>query len=476
MIRISALVPVWNEERRLAASLEILLHHFSDQEKDGSEIVICADGCTDGTLNVAKEYAEKFPQIKIADWPERLGKGGGILNGLRFAGGDITVITDVDLSAPMEQLPKLVSQVASGKADLIIGSRNLAQSIITEKPPIHRKVLGKGFNLLFRLLFAEDFHDTQCGLKVVRTRVLRDLAEDLTVEGYAFDIDLIVKALRKGYKVVEVPVVWGYHKGSKVGALHQMFKMAHDLILVWLENKKREPRQRTSERMKRAFYDNVAGDTYHKATRSLFLPRSAWHRGKNILIAQFVGKHKKVLDVGCGSGAIVERLLPECDICGIDIGKGFVRFCQDRYGRSGKFSIVRSDARQIPFHSESFDYVICSEVLEHVRDRMAVLNEFFRSLRPGGRLILTTPKMSVRWCLLEAVWTRIRRKMIEIEHRPLTEGRLRYLVSLAGFRILTCRKILLGFLVLCVVEKPRTCACLAPCGSIHSADLVRDSN
>ena len=123
MIRISAPVPVWNEERRLAASLEILLHHFSDQEKDGSEIVICADGCTDGTLNVAKEYAEKFPQIKIADWPERLGKGGGILNGLRFAGVDITVITDVDLSAPLEQLPKLVSQVASGKADLIIGSR-----------------------------------------------------------------------------------------------------------------------------------------------------------------------------------------------------------------------------------------------------------------------------------------------------------------------------------------------------------------
>ena len=366
------------------------------------------------TVSIANEYSHEYPQVKVAYWPERLGKGGGILHGLRFASGDVIVIIDVDLSAPPYQISRLANLINSGVADLIVGSRNLQKSIITDKPPTHRKYLGRTFNFLFRLLFHKDFHDTQCGFKAIKSSVLRDLSDDLSIEGYAFDIDIILKALKKGYRVIEIPIVWGYRRGSKVNSLSLIFEMARSLLIIWLENQKRGPPESIDESGQKVFYDAIAGDTYYRAAKSWFLPRSLWHRVKNKLIAENVKKDAMVLDVGCGSGTIVERLLPIGNIYGIDIGKGFIKFCHDNYGDSKNSGFVLADARCIPFRTEAFDHVVCSEVLEHVHNPEVALNEFYRVLRNSGRLILTTPNISVRWGLIEAVWTRVRREMIEI--------------------------------------------------------------
>lgn len=241
-MKISVMIPVWNEEKRLASCIDSLLEYGSKNLDGNMEIIVCADGCTDETVNIANSYARRYPNVKLAEWPDRLGKGGGILNGVKMVDGDVVVITDVDLSASPEEIQKLVSPINSGKADFVVGSRSLAGSTITKKAPIHRIFLGRAFNFLFRMFFHADFHDTQCGFKAIKTGVLIKLCDDLTIEGYAFDIDLIVKALRHGYRVVEVSIVWGYKTGSKVDSLRQSYEMARSLLIVWLENLKREPK------------------------------------------------------------------------------------------------------------------------------------------------------------------------------------------------------------------------------------------
>jgi glycosyltransferase involved in cell wall biosynthesis len=238
-MNVSIMVPVWNEEARLRSCLEHLLNHVLKIERETSEIIICADGCTDNTLALANEYTRRYSQVKVAYWPERLGKGGGLIHGLSLVQGDAVVITDVDLAAPSDEIPKLISLIRSGEADLVLGSRYLPASKIVTRPPVHRRLLSKGFNFLFRTLFHSDIRDTQCGFKAIRTSTFKDLAKNTTVRGFAFDIDLVVKALRKGYSVVEVPIVWGYKEGSKVNSLNQVFAMSHSLLTVWLENRKR---------------------------------------------------------------------------------------------------------------------------------------------------------------------------------------------------------------------------------------------
>ena len=450
-MNISIIVPVWNEETRLKTCLDQLLKYAS-AEGALAEIIVCADGCTDGTLSIANQYAQESRRVKVAYWPERLGKGGGILNGLKLVSGDVVAITDVDLSAPPTEIAKLVGPFGSGSADLVLGSRNLRDSIIVERPPWYRTLLGRAFNFFFRALFHASFHDTQCGFKAIKTGAFRDLSEDLIIEGYGFDIDLIVKALERGYRILEVPIVWGYRKGSRVRLFHDIVSMARSLAIVWLESKKKNLTA-TDERSMKNFYDNVPGYTYHRATRSWFLPRAIWHRRKNRQVVECLAKDARVLDAGCGSGATVEALVPQAEVYGMDIGKGFVRFCQETYGKVGKSGFVLADVRHIPFCTGIFDSVICSEVIEHIHSRDVAIAEFYRVLRPAGLLILTTPNLSIRWSLLEAVWTRVRRRMIEIGHRSFSGRQLEYLLSSAGFRVLSRKTILFGCLCYFLAQK-----------------------
>jgi glycosyltransferase involved in cell wall biosynthesis len=451
----SILVPVWNEEARLPTCLEHLLDYASRERDLDVEIIVCSDGCTDRTLEIVNDYAKKYSQIKVANWPERLGKGGGTINGLRIADGDIVVVFDADLSTPASQISRLTSIIISGAADLAIGSRNVEGSIITEQPLVIRKILGKSFNFLFRMLFEMNFHDTQCGFKAIRTSVFKELSERMLIEGFAFDIDLIVRAIRRGYKVIEVPVTWGYRKGSKVDVTRQISEMLRSLLIVWLETKKRDPLAYPSELMMKSFYDSVPGDTYYFAERSLFLPRRLWHAMKNRQIERGVEKHSKVLEVGCGSGTVFGRLLPSRSVYAMDIGKGFVNFCHEKYKGNDDSGLVVADARYIPFRTETFDYVICSEVLEHLWRPETALQEFHSILRPNGRLIITTPNISVRWGLVEAIWTRIRRRMIETGHTAFSERRIRYLLLKRGFHILECRRILFGCILFFTAKKTK---------------------
>jgi len=413
----SIIIPVNNEEKRIYDCLDQLTLSIP---KD-YEIIVTADGCTDRTVEIAK----LFP-VKVVSFHEKLGKGGGILNASRFAKGKTIIFTDVDLSVSPDNIPRLVNALVD--SDVVLGSRNLDDSIIKVKPPVHRKILGKVFNWIFRRLFKIKIFDTQCGFKAIKKEVLQELRNDLHVEGFAFDADLIVKAYKKGFKINEIPIVWSYKKGSKVNSLQQIYSMGRDMLMIWLETKKREVMTRNLK----SFYDSIQGDVYEKACKSWFLPRRLWHLHKNREVVKKV-TGKRVLEVGCGSGTIVKRLLHKGkNVFGVDIGKKFLNFCHSSYKDA---FFCSADAEKLPFSDNSFDTIICSEVIEHLSEPEKSLKEFVRILHPNGELVITTPNISVRWALVEAIWTRIRRKMLETNHKCFTKKQLRFLLNSTGFTI-----------------------------------------
>ncbi len=235
----SIIIPANNEEKRIYDCLAKLTQSLP---KD-YEIIVTADGCIDRTVELAK----LFP-VKVVSCNKRLGKGGGILNGVRFAEGKAIVITDVDLSVSPSYIPNMVNALI--EADVVLGSRNLEDSVIKIKPPFYRVVLGRAFNWIFRRLFKIKIFDTQCGFKAIRREVFEDLSNDLQIEGYAFDADFIVKAHKEGFRIAEKPVVWSYKKGSRVNCLYQIYTMGRDLLMVWLETKNRPVQARKKNAIK----------------------------------------------------------------------------------------------------------------------------------------------------------------------------------------------------------------------------------
>jgi len=152
-MKCSIIVPAYNEEDRIADCLDQLLSSLPKNY----EIIVAADGCTDRTVEISKQ----FP-VKIATYHRPLGKGGGIMNALRFAEGETIVLCDVDLSVSPSQIPFLVKELQN--ADLVI-TRRIAYGY-----PLHRRFLSRIFNMLFRFLFRIDVCDTQCGFKAVEKK------------------------------------------------------------------------------------------------------------------------------------------------------------------------------------------------------------------------------------------------------------------------------------------------------------------
>lgn len=231
-MKVSIILPVYNEEERLPRALNRLVEYLIGQEIE-YEIIVAADGCTDKSVDIAEEYALENPNIIVVLNRDRLGKGGGFLNGCKVASGDVFFLYDVDMAVPPDEIPRILNMMNDERVDLIFGSRHLPKSIILVKAPVLRRFLSKTYNRFFRLLFGLDIRDSQCGFKAVRREVVEFLSPKLRKFGYAFDVELAVKASKYGFKIVEVPITWSYVEGSKIRILLQSFEIGKDTITLW---------------------------------------------------------------------------------------------------------------------------------------------------------------------------------------------------------------------------------------------------
>lgn len=225
--KISIIVPAFNEEADIERCLRETIDFFNSGYE--GEILVSIDGSQDRTFEIASECAKKDSKIKVLPPADvRLGKGGAIRRSISHAEGDIICMIDVDLSTHPSQLPLLIEEIRSGH-DIALGSR-YREGALVEYDPL-RLFLSKSYNFLFRLILSIDIRDTQCGFKAFKRSVFLDLESDIHSNGFAFDVDFIANAWKKGYKIKEVPVEW--HQARKT-SLHitDIPKMFWDLIKI----------------------------------------------------------------------------------------------------------------------------------------------------------------------------------------------------------------------------------------------------
>ncbi len=181
---------------------------------DFAEVLVVNDGSRDATAQVARDAG-----VRVIENPGNRGKGYTVRNGMLAARGQWILYTDADLSAPIGELEKLWTAVEKAGAQVAIGSRALDRSLVGVHQPRLREFVGRGFNVMMRLITALPFRDTQCGFKLFEARAAREIFGRQQLEGFGFDVEVLFIAQRLGYKSIEVPVRWDNVEGTKVSLL-----------------------------------------------------------------------------------------------------------------------------------------------------------------------------------------------------------------------------------------------------------------
>lgn len=228
-MKLSVVIPVFNEAARILPTLERIFTYVGAHYPD-YEVLLVDDGSTDDTAGLVQRQFGHQPQLQIVSYTPNHGKGYAVRSGGLRATGDVVLMTDADLSTPIEEIEKMLPLLDRGY-DLVIGSRALAGSDIRKRQPVYREGGGKLFNLLVRLVVLPTFHDTQCGFKLFRREPLLPVLHQLQIEGFAFDVEIIALAVGRGLQVAEVPVVWINSPTSRV-RLRAALRAFADLMLI----------------------------------------------------------------------------------------------------------------------------------------------------------------------------------------------------------------------------------------------------
>jgi len=232
--KVFIIIPSYNEEKRLGGTLDSYANYFSKSGMDDFEIMVVCNGCHDATPQIAADFSRRFPQIKVLNIPEKIGKGGALIRGMEMACGDTVAFVDADESTTPEELHKLIKEM--GDVEVVIGSRWLPGANILVKQPLSRRIASRGFNLLVRLVLGLHFKDTQCSAKVFTKRAINDVVSQLRTTNFAFDVELLYRLQKVGYQVKEVPVNWENKNGSTLSMRKAIPTMFLTVVRLRLED------------------------------------------------------------------------------------------------------------------------------------------------------------------------------------------------------------------------------------------------
>jgi len=209
------LIPAYNEERRIEPVLRDFARYFEEHFHGRFQLVVVLNGCRDNTLGVVQRVAAGFPSIRALDFPEPIGKGGALIEGLKLAPtADIIGYVDADGASPPSALHELIKLI--NKADCVIGSRWLPGAKLHQAQTWVRRFTSRCFHVIVELLFWMHIKDTQCPCKVIRRAAVEKIWSSLRIADLAFDVNLLVSLKQSGFSVLEVPTEWTDKIGSKV--------------------------------------------------------------------------------------------------------------------------------------------------------------------------------------------------------------------------------------------------------------------
>ncbi|PYL44574.1 MAG: glycosyl transferase [Verrucomicrobia bacterium] len=228
----SVVIPCFNEAARIGGTLRSTLDYLTANAPQ-SELIVVNDGSTDATAAIAREKLDgaTIQTRLLENFPNR-GKGAAVRSGLLAAREPIGLFSDADLSTPLTETPKLIEPIANDEVHIAFGSRALDRSLIGIHQPWRREQAGRVFNLLVRVATGLPFWDTQCGFKAFRLDVCRPILEAARINGFAFDVELLLLAHRAGLRIREIPVRWNHAEGSKVRFFHDSLRMLREVIAL----------------------------------------------------------------------------------------------------------------------------------------------------------------------------------------------------------------------------------------------------
>jgi glycosyltransferase involved in cell wall biosynthesis len=226
---LSIIIPAHNEALRISRTLEDYTSYFLTKGSLDYEIIVVINGCRDNTEEVVSQYSKKYHNVKIHHVTGK-GKGRAIKAGMRVARGDLIAFTDADGATKAVEMNKLVSHI--GRNDGVIASRWLPQSVRFPRQSISRIIVSRVWNLLIRRVLGLSFRDTQCGAKLFTRTAIAVVIDDLTVDGFAFDIELLYRLNQKKRKIVEVPITWNHQDLSTLNLFHSIPDMLRDLVKI----------------------------------------------------------------------------------------------------------------------------------------------------------------------------------------------------------------------------------------------------
>jgi dolichyl-phosphate beta-glucosyltransferase len=228
-VKLSVVVPCFNEESRLPASLRAV-EAYLGQRGCGFELILVDDGSTDGTASFIREAERRQDHVRAVTLDQNRGKGRAVVEGVARTQGALVLVSDADFSAPIEELPKLEAALEAG-ADVAIGSRAKRGAREVDQP-WYRRLMGKVFNLMVQGLLLPGLWDTQCGFKLFRGPVARELFGQVRTAGFAFDVEVLHLARRSGYQVREVPVRWMNSATTRVDPFRHSGEMLRDILRI----------------------------------------------------------------------------------------------------------------------------------------------------------------------------------------------------------------------------------------------------
>jgi dolichyl-phosphate beta-glucosyltransferase len=225
-ISLSIVIPAFNEERRIAGTLE-QLDTFLRTQPWQWEIRVVDDGSRDGTAALVESFARANPRIVLQREPHR-GKGGAVKAGMLASQAAYRFLCDADLSMPARELPRFLPPIAA-EADISIGSRESAGARRVGEP-WRRHITGRVFNWAIQAIAIRGIADTQCGFKMFTGRAADAVFANVTLDGWAFDVEALAIARAIGLTIVEVPIEWHHRPESQVSVRRDAWRMLAD---VW---------------------------------------------------------------------------------------------------------------------------------------------------------------------------------------------------------------------------------------------------
>lgn len=222
---VTIVIPSYNEEKRIGKTIRRIIRYMGDSRY---EIIVVDDGSDDRTREIVEKEGQDH--VKLIRNKTNKGKGYSVKKGIREARYPLVLFSDSDLATPIEELEKLKDYIR--EHDIAIASRYLPGSDIRLKQPLHRRLMARCFRFIVNVIAVRGFKDTQCGFKLFRTDVAKEIISHQRLSRYSFDVEILFIAKKKGYRITEVPVVWIDQAGSKVNPVKDSLAVFFDLFRI----------------------------------------------------------------------------------------------------------------------------------------------------------------------------------------------------------------------------------------------------